>query len=630
MVNGFAKFPGFVDDCDRLCFEADQLLLLSQEKENEGDLAMALTLSDCAASKARAAMDAPYNNSKSIMTAKMKHSTCVMRSCSLHRRLAQEMKEAKATEGRHSRQSSRDSTKSNKSSKEKSPKDTIEKQNKNSIDIYGTLPKKHSRRRCNSSGSSIELKAAALRANKEACDLVSPTQEVYMKSEGKRTVRDVKHEHKHKKLNRDDGVKYKEHKKQLLDGYLSVDAADYSDYYSEWDEVKKPGLSRTYSGSQTIKDASAGKCKDDLNQSSTTQTNKKQHKVRRKLLMGGLIRRKNRSMPDLTDTNESFGDFKDNQENFHSEIDSVVRARGFLQPHPAFVRSGSKLPQPNRLPPPPPIRIPSDKIKPEPQTIAEAKKSTKIPKLAFSAALDNKAPTVEMDRSKSPLTMSHFNEYPEYMNLQNIQMKINSNNCDQNISPPPKKQFYDNNFHQQVAPSQMATPPQYMNTMDYMNMCKSSSSSNHVLDPPNTYNHPEYMNLQYLREIQNNTEGTAGPGSLPLPPPPSPHGMTQCVTDLPLPPPPEQLLPQDESDGESKPSPFLLELRAKKEELEKKALEKLPEPVVAHEENKSPVKKSAWLEELQAKQTKMLQKKQTEQKNTGNERQRHFSIHPPV
>lgn len=29
--------------------------------------------------------------------------------------------------------------------------------------------------------------------------------------------------------------------------------------------------------------------------------NKKQHKVRRKLLMGGLIRRKNRSMPDLTE-----------------------------------------------------------------------------------------------------------------------------------------------------------------------------------------------------------------------------------------------------------------------------------------------------------------------------------------
>merc|ERR1712168_1245373 len=27
---------------------------------------------------------------------------------------------------------------------------------------------------------------------------------------------------------------------------------------------------------------------------------KKQHKIRRKLLMGGLIRRKNRSMPDLT------------------------------------------------------------------------------------------------------------------------------------------------------------------------------------------------------------------------------------------------------------------------------------------------------------------------------------------
>ncbi|XP_071440038.1 protein cordon-bleu [Hetaerina americana] len=83
------------DDCERLCLEADRLLEGSRRAEEgvgpqgcgEG-LETALALCRSAASKARAAMDAPYNNPHMLTVARMKHSACIMRARSLHRRLA--------------------------------------------------------------------------------------------------------------------------------------------------------------------------------------------------------------------------------------------------------------------------------------------------------------------------------------------------------------------------------------------------------------------------------------------------------------------------------------------------------------------------------------------------------------
>ncbi|XP_046392914.1 uncharacterized protein LOC124160857 [Ischnura elegans] len=83
------------DDCERLCLEADRLLEGSRRAEEgagpqgcgEG-LETALALCRSAASKARAAMDAPYNNPHMLTVARMKHSACIMRARSLHRKLA--------------------------------------------------------------------------------------------------------------------------------------------------------------------------------------------------------------------------------------------------------------------------------------------------------------------------------------------------------------------------------------------------------------------------------------------------------------------------------------------------------------------------------------------------------------
>lgn len=82
--------PQSGDDCERLCKETDALLDKSRAAEDAGDLVTASVLCSAASSKARAAMDAPYNNPQTIKIARMKHNTCVMRTRSLHRRMLQE------------------------------------------------------------------------------------------------------------------------------------------------------------------------------------------------------------------------------------------------------------------------------------------------------------------------------------------------------------------------------------------------------------------------------------------------------------------------------------------------------------------------------------------------------------
>jgi hypothetical protein len=82
--------PSSGDDCERLCKETDALLDKSRAAEDAGDLNTAVALCSAASSKARAAMDAPYNNPHTITIARMKHNTCVMRTRSLHRRMLQE------------------------------------------------------------------------------------------------------------------------------------------------------------------------------------------------------------------------------------------------------------------------------------------------------------------------------------------------------------------------------------------------------------------------------------------------------------------------------------------------------------------------------------------------------------
>ncbi|TGZ49145.1 Inactive ubiquitin carboxyl-terminal hydrolase 54 [Temnothorax longispinosus] len=154
--------PSSGDDCERLCKETDALLDKSRAAEDAGDLNTAVALCSAASNKARAAMDAPYNNPHTITIARMKHNTCVMRTRSLHRRMLQEQvtvngdKEDGAPEGRHSRENSKSSQHSRQSSRDKgnhsrqnsrellvnAPTTVVDKPTTKSIEIYATLPKK--------------------------------------------------------------------------------------------------------------------------------------------------------------------------------------------------------------------------------------------------------------------------------------------------------------------------------------------------------------------------------------------------------------------------------------------------------------------------------------------------------
>ncbi|XP_038104226.1 uncharacterized protein LOC6036976 isoform X2 [Culex quinquefasciatus] len=280
-----AKIPESVvlnGDCEKLCMEADQLLEKSRILEDAHDLETALVLCNAAASKARAAMDAPYSNPHTMTFARMKHNTCVMRARSLHRRILIEkggeiIKEQQQQQQQlaynlagigtggiaHRRQNSKEKLLSSgrQNSKEMLNDNTgtvpRSSPSKN-IEIYATLPKKK-----------VTLKLVEAE-NIE--DVITGTVDVKPERES-RSLFGRSKDSKEKRSRSEDRNKINRDF-QLADPAL-INAKDTLKKHKEEKESDKKE-----------KDSKGGK---------------KQHKIRRKLLMGGLIRRKNRSMPDLTE-----------------------------------------------------------------------------------------------------------------------------------------------------------------------------------------------------------------------------------------------------------------------------------------------------------------------------------------
>lgn len=246
-----------VGDCEKLCNEADQLLEKSKLVEDAMDFETALVLCNAAAGKARAAMNAPYSNPHTMTFARMKHNTCVMRSRSLHRRLLmekgsdlnkdQQFNTNSLTGPRHSRQNSKDRTIQRQNSKE------LLNEGK-TIELYATLPKKKvSLKLTNEQDDIIHIEPEQKKTDREGRSLFGRSKD----SKEKRS----RSEDRNKGAARD------------FDPTTLSNAKDTLKKHKEEKDEKKD--------------------KD--------KTQKKQHKIRRKLLMGGLIRRKNRSMPDLTE-----------------------------------------------------------------------------------------------------------------------------------------------------------------------------------------------------------------------------------------------------------------------------------------------------------------------------------------
>lgn len=215
-----AQIPEIIarGDCEALCMEAERLLEQSSSAEAAGDCEAAAMLCDAAASKARAAMDAPYNNPHTMTFARMKHNSCLMRARSLQRRVASRAR-AEPPPPRNTR-----------TGIEPAPVP---------IEIYATLPKKK--------GSSKK----------------SP---------------------------------------KIVDDDIDVIGRERPPRHKSRDDDKaREKRSRSEDRGRARKEAPVPVTTEKKEEPPTDdKKNKKQHKIRRKL-MGGLIRRKNRSMPDLTE-----------------------------------------------------------------------------------------------------------------------------------------------------------------------------------------------------------------------------------------------------------------------------------------------------------------------------------------
>ncbi|CAL1266034.1 unnamed protein product [Larinioides sclopetarius] len=319
-------FPfGFKDECDKLCAEADIFVAKSIERENVGDISMAALLSDTAAARARAAMDVPYTNSQALAMAKMKHSMCLIRSSNLHKKL----KEAEAALRRKQKEAAMESSRKesfsvannkgllenvqnfNKEGAEIASDDVTKNQKRSSsrpgeeqtgsdknIEIYATLPKRTLKKK-GALSSFMESRIGDENSDEKNSKDKSKTLEESKKCPAKKT--DGSMSDKDDKSPKSPNGKKKSHYK------VQSKDSDLSDYSSEWEQTKKNSLYRTYSGPTSNAKSELSDLSSGSTQTFSDHPSKKQHRIRRKL-MGGFMRRKNRSLPDLREGQDPGGE----------------------------------------------------------------------------------------------------------------------------------------------------------------------------------------------------------------------------------------------------------------------------------------------------------------------------------
>lgn len=322
-------------------------------------------------------MEAPYNNSRSLVSAKMKHSTCVMRSANLYRRLKDheldERRKQKGHTGHHSRQSSRDSTHS-KHSRQSSKDSTHSKSGSKetsspnsddadtfgkNIEIYGTLPKKGSRKKNAAPSGSLKTKDDQvykdfLDKQRKNTSLAESLNETMMKNV------DVSHTQGESiSKAKSPSSPVKPHRKSYPESALPKSPTRKKSEpqlrNSDSEGRKRMPKMHTESSLHTVNKNIETSSRDLL--SPISSPDKKQHKIKRKL-MGGFMKRKNRSLPDLRedqDMSDRIDCFLDDAiiqvpstmmlpngkaKKIEKQPDTGVASitRGFHQPHHAFVK----------------------------------------------------------------------------------------------------------------------------------------------------------------------------------------------------------------------------------------------------------------------------------------------------
>ena len=294
MINASAR-----NECDHLFAEMEILLRKSYDKEREGDLRAAAALADSAASKARIAMDAPYSNHHTLISAKMKYSMCVMRSTGLHRRIqeaeVEERRMMKAVhEYHHSRQSSRDSSHgkhSRQGSRDgKDPRVNAVSPSRQqqqhqivvptdpaqNVEIYATLPKRSKRK------SVLKTSNGNLTTEETSC-------QSFGADERSTLPKNSILQQLQKEQMRPAAVLLPNTEKNASTKCRELPReSDFSDYYSEWEGTKRrSALEKAASPSNSSGWQSCRENDSEVyGEISHTGTVRKQCKVRRKLLLG--------------------------------------------------------------------------------------------------------------------------------------------------------------------------------------------------------------------------------------------------------------------------------------------------------------------------------------------------------
>lgn len=583
--------------CDALCEEADELLTKSRQLEDEHDLVLALALCNAAATKARAAMNAPYNNTQTLTLARMKHNTCIMRARSLHRRMTQSQnptkesppeirhtREGSSGSGRHSRQNSRDKGQhSRQGSRELLSPANIEKtqaQTKN-IEIYATLPKKKDvlKNKVNINiGEDEEYMMYDKPPGRESRSIFSRSKNKENKAREKRSRSEDRNK-------------------------MSRDFSIAPEIFSNAKDTLKREKNREEKEEKKDKE----------------KTGKKQHKIRRKLLMGGLIRRKNRSMPDLTEGNaenaktvekpalsvddssigmkgtdnisnmcgylsEGHLEFSGNSTNPNLERSRLMRK--------SFHGSAGKVLIAAKVPPPPPLRTTSQ--------------------LSTSKLISGEVCDEKSVRPQYPLPMdagnpSHYQNGYRY-------------GCDAS----PNNSQYNEPISLQYLPVQNQTNQrsQQDHTIYYQNRSPVVSYNTVVTradvhqeqSPIKQEPYPvPYINQPQFDSGVDEVDCLASPSymqSLDLPPYPSPVSSVihsrQASEDFPPPPPPLDLSSLDEHLNE----PVRLQTGTLLSALQNKRQEILSqENQIKRDSEPSKASGGTWLKELQAKQAALRMKK---------------------
>uniref|UniRef100_A0A7G3B235 sn-1-specific diacylglycerol lipase n=1 Tax=Lutzomyia longipalpis TaxID=7200 RepID=A0A7G3B235_LUTLO len=283
-----AKIPESVvlsDECERLCMEADQLLEKSRLTEDAHDFETALVLCNAAAGKARAAMDAPYSNPHTMTFARMKHNTCVMRVRSLHRRILIEkgtdltLKDSQPSQIPQDIRHVRDGSNSSIRQMRQSNKEKLFGLGKHFMNPISNSGNKDVKSYAEKGTKSIEIYATLPKQKKNLLKFVDTNDIV--------SVENVKQERESRSL-----LGRGRHSEDKEKRSRSEDRNKIIKEFS----IAEPLLANAKDTLKKHKEE-----KDDKKEKD--KSNKKQHKIRRKLLMGGLIKRKNRSMPDLTEGN---------------------------------------------------------------------------------------------------------------------------------------------------------------------------------------------------------------------------------------------------------------------------------------------------------------------------------------